>query len=212
MATYDTSTVVAGQTIRAIQGGSLLSEVDDGMLLTVQDVAAAITAAVAAAVPSGTLMATARATAPTGYLLCDGTAISRTTYATLFAAIGTVYGTGNGTTTFNLPDLRGRVPVAPDNMGTGAGAAGRLVFPPTPGALGQTGGEATHTLTTGEMPADVPYNAAYGAGVTKQVTAGTGSGNVVPRVDTATGTWQAGGAAAHNTMQPYQIVNWAVKT
>lgn len=49
-------------------------------------------------------------TAPTGWLLCDGSAVSRTTYATLFAAIGTTYGTGDGSTTFNLPDFRGVFP------------------------------------------------------------------------------------------------------
>ena len=57
--------------------------------------------------PAGTVIYTARSTAPTGYLAANGAAVSRTTYATLFAAIGTVYGGGDGSTTFNLPDLRG---------------------------------------------------------------------------------------------------------
>lgn len=60
---------------------------------------------------------------PPGYLLCDGSQVSRTTYAALFAAIGTAHGSGNGTTTFHLPDSRGRVHRGADNMGTGA--AGR---------------------------------------------------------------------------------------
>jgi len=51
-----------------------------------------------------------KATAPVGYVLCDGTAISRTTYADLFAVISTTYGTGNGSTTFNVPDLQGKTP------------------------------------------------------------------------------------------------------
>jgi hypothetical protein len=58
-------------------------------------------------VPSGTIIWTARSTAPTGYLAADGSAISRSTYATLFSAIGTNFGAGNGSTTFNVPDLRG---------------------------------------------------------------------------------------------------------
>lgn len=58
-------------------------------------------------VPPGALMPFARATAPTGWLKCNGQAVSRTTYANLFAAIGTTFGTGNGSTTFNVPDLRG---------------------------------------------------------------------------------------------------------
>lgn len=57
--------------------------------------------------PAGTIIWTARNTAPTGYLKANGAAVSRTTYAALFSAIGTTYGSGNGSTTFNLPDLRG---------------------------------------------------------------------------------------------------------
>lgn len=69
---------------------------------------AAVAASVGgAAVPVGTVLAYAGATAPAGYLLCQGAAVSRTTYATLFALIGETYGAGDGTSTFNLPDLRG---------------------------------------------------------------------------------------------------------
>ena len=57
--------------------------------------------------PSGTIIYTARTTAPTGYLKANGAAVSRTTYADLFTAIGTIYGSGDGSTTFNVPDLRG---------------------------------------------------------------------------------------------------------
>lgn len=63
--------------------------------------------AAAATAPVGAVVYTAAASAPTGWLIADGTAVSRTTYATLFAAIGTTYGSGDGSTTFNLPDLRG---------------------------------------------------------------------------------------------------------
>ena len=60
--------------------------------------------------PSGAILQFAGSAAPSGYLLCDGSAVSRTTYAALFSAIGTTYGTGDGSTTFNVPDFRGRVP------------------------------------------------------------------------------------------------------
>ena len=60
---------------------------------------------------AGMIQMFAGSTAPTGWLMCDGSAVSRTTYATLFAVIGTTYGTGDGSTTFNLPDLRGRMPL-----------------------------------------------------------------------------------------------------
>lgn len=67
--------------------------------------------------PSGVIFPYGASTAPTGYLLCDGSLVSRTTYAALFAVISTGYGVGDGSTTFGLPDLRGRVPVG---VGTNA--------------------------------------------------------------------------------------------
>lgn len=73
-----------------------------------------------AGVPIGAQMAFAGSTPPTGWLLCYGQAISRTTYAGLFATIGTAYGIGDGTTTFNLPDKRGRASIGADNMGGSA--------------------------------------------------------------------------------------------
>jgi hypothetical protein len=75
--------------------------------------------------PAGTLVDFAGNIEPAGWFLCDGRAISRTVYANLFTAIGTAYGIGDGSTTFNLPDFRGRFARYNDNMSTGAGAAGR---------------------------------------------------------------------------------------
>ncbi len=88
-----------------------------------------------------------------------GQAISRTTYATLFAAMGTTYGTGDGSTTFNLPDLRGRVVGSPDNMG--GTDAGRLSDANSSIAvhrftLGGAGGAVTHTLVTSNLPPYTP--------------------------------------------------------
>ena len=74
--------------------------------------------AIESRVPSGTLHQWPTATAPNGYLLCQGQAISRSQFANLFAAIGTLYGAGDGSTTFNLPDLQGRVPVGRSSSGT----------------------------------------------------------------------------------------------
>jgi microcystin-dependent protein len=62
-------------------------------------------------VPTGAILPYAAAAAPSNFLLCDGSAVSRSTYATLFALVGTTYGSGNGSTTFNVPDLRGRFPL-----------------------------------------------------------------------------------------------------
>ncbi len=72
--------------------------------------------------PVGCVIPFAGAAAPTGWLLCQGQAISRTTYAQLFSVIGTTYGSGDGKTTFNLPDMRGRVAVGSDANSTGAKA------------------------------------------------------------------------------------------
>ncbi|QMP19181.1 tail fiber [Pseudomonas phage Persinger] len=102
---------------------------------------------------AGVVLPFAGAAAPNGWLLCHGQAVSRTTYAHLFAVIGTAYGAGDGSSTFNLPDLRGRVAAGKDNMG--GTAAGRLT---TAGAgvdgnaLGAAGGAQSHTLTTAQMP------------------------------------------------------------
>lgn len=86
--------------------------------------------------PAGIVLPYAGSTAPEGYLMCDGSAVSRGTYAALFAAIGTTYGVGDGSTTFNIPDLTGRVVI---------GVSGTH-------ALGTTGGEASHALLETELP------------------------------------------------------------
>lgn len=72
--------------------------------------------------PAGTIQAFAGSTIPNGWLACDGTAVSRTTYAGLFASIGTTHGTGNGTTTFHLPDYRGRMLRGGDSLFGGTAA------------------------------------------------------------------------------------------
>lgn len=89
--------------------------------------------------PAGIIMPFAGTVAPQGYLLCDGSAVDRTTYATLFGVIGTTFGAGDGSTTFNLPDLGGRVPLGVSSTHL----------------LGSTGGSETVTLTESELPAHV---------------------------------------------------------
>ena len=86
------------------------------------------------AVPAGAITAYGGSSAPSGWLLCDGTAVNRTTYADLFTAIGTSYGAGDGSTTFNVPDLRQRFPLGKADAGTGS-------------TLGETGGDIDHTHT-----------------------------------------------------------------
>lgn len=92
-------------------------------------------------------------TAPTQSLFCYGQAVSRTTYAALFAVIGDTYGVGDGSTTFNIPDLRGRVVAGQDDMGGSSANRLTAVTGSLNGdTLGATGGAETHTLTTAQLP------------------------------------------------------------
>lgn len=88
------------------------------------------------AIPVGSIQAYGGSTAPNGFLLCQGQAVSRTTYADLYKIIGTTYGSGDGNSTFNLPDMQGRFPLGSNSSH----------------ARGSKGGEETHTLTVDEMP------------------------------------------------------------
>lgn len=106
-------------------------------------------ATVGQGVPIGGLLDFAGTSAPDGWLLCAGQAVSRTTYAALFAVIGTAFGTGNGSTTFNVPDLRGRVVAGLDNMG---GTNANRLTSMSSTTRGQVGGAAEHTLTIAQMP------------------------------------------------------------
>jgi microcystin-dependent protein len=101
----------------------------------------------ASSLPVGLLAPYAGSSAPSGWLLCNGQAVSRSTYASLFAVCGTSYGAGDGSTTFNVPDLRGRVPVGTDTMSTSA--ANRI---PGLTSLGVGGGVSSIQLTAANLP------------------------------------------------------------
>jgi microcystin-dependent protein len=91
--------------------------------------------------PVGEITMWSTASAPTGWLICDGTAVNRTTYAALFAVVGTTYGAGDGSTTFNLPNLVGRVPT------------GRNASDVSFDVLGEQGGAKTNALGSSNLPA-----------------------------------------------------------
>lgn len=182
------------------------------------------------AAPSGTIIiwSSLATSVPAGWKVCDGSAISRTGYATLWGIIGTLYGAGDGSTTFNLPNLKGRVIVGID--------AGQAEFNST----GESGGEKSHTLTTGEMP---DHNHGGDTGTTGSAhnhtlpiqyvdnTPNTGASRRVTDINNATGGTGtsanatvpttgsghthnisgAGGGGAHNNLQPYTALHYIIK-
>jgi len=97
---------------------------------------------------TGTIIPWSDTTAPSGFVECNGAAISRTTYSALFAIIGTIYGSGNGSTTFNVPDLKNDVPLGRSNTKALASTGGADTVASTGNISGST---ANHTLTTPEM-------------------------------------------------------------
>lgn len=151
------------------------------------------------AVPIGTMFDYGGSVAPTNYLLCFGQAISRTTYADLFAVIGTTFGAGNGSTTFNVPDFRGRVSVGTDNMG---GSAANRVTTAGSGingaAAGQSGGSQNTSLITGNIPShnhtfsDTSSSAGGHSHTFSDTTSSAGSHN-----HTFSDTTSSGGVHAH---------------
>lgn len=102
--------------------------------------------------PTGAMLEYAGSAAPTGWLLCDGTAISRSTYAALFAILGTAYGAGDGSTTFNLPDKRGKFGVGVDGTYT-RGSSGGSTTTSSAGSHDHTGSAGATTLSTSQIPA-----------------------------------------------------------
>jgi microcystin-dependent protein len=140
-----------------------------------------------------------------------GQNVSRTTYAALFAVIGTTYGVGDGSTTFTLPDLRGRVVAGEDDMGgTSANRLTGLTDGVNGDVLGGTGGLESNTLTEAQLPAHThTYTSTNmgGAGGNSGVAFNTtGSSSTSRSVNTT------GSGSAHNNVQPTIILNYIIKT
>jgi microcystin-dependent protein len=155
---------------------------------------------------------------PSGWLLCDGSAVSRTTYSLLYAAVGTAYGTGDGSTTFNLPNLKGRVPAGLD--------AAQTEFD----ALAKTGGANTVTLSAAQIPAhthttpahdhtvytrDYDFGAAPASGgdhVAFGATVATPRWSNLGSPDGGGTTGSAGSNVSHLNLQPYIVVRYIIST
>jgi microcystin-dependent protein len=181
-------------------------------------------AAVSVLMPTSTILPYAGSAAPLGYFLCDGSAKSRTTYAGLFAIIGTTYGVGDGSTTFNIPDLRGRVIAGLDSdsggfadrltTGSAANLDGRALGANNgnPGDTGRgTNGAQEHLLTSAQsgLPQhshDIGLGTATARGDSaaevRRIASGGQSGNAGP----------LDASSAHNNVQPTIILNYIIKT
>ncbi len=180
------------------------------------------------AVPAGTVMPYAGSSVPTGYLIADGSCVSRTTYATLFTAISTTYGACDGSTTFALPDMGGRVVAGKEATATRITSA---VSGFSGATLGAAGGGQSIALTIGKLP-NLPVTVTYtapsyktytalqdpaqgggtivnntwtGDGTTTAVTTG---GNVTASISGTSGTTSGG---AQTVVQPTIVLNYIIK-
>lgn len=166
------------------------------------------------AIPLGVIMPYGGTTAPLNFMICNGAAISRTTYADLFALIGTTFGAGDGTTTFNIPDMRGNVPV-----GYKSGDANF-------GTLGLALGAAAVTLTLAQIPNATGSLGMHSAGSGTPIWTGSG----VFATSTTAGQYRdggtlnsgansraavnfslGGGGGSHPNIQPSLTVNYIIR-
>jgi len=155
------------------------------------------------AIPIGAQLLWSTNTAPEGWLLCQGQALSRTEYADLFAVIGTIHGAGDGSTTFNLPNWPGKVPVGRDSSDSDFSY------------IGQTGGAKTHLLTAAESglpahshPINGEYNSQSGVSNGYARIVSDGGGRTYPNTLNNTA---ANASSAHNNLQPYGVTNMIIK-
>lgn len=179
-----------------------------------------------ATAPIGSIVDYGGTSAPSLWLLCYGQAIDRTTYASLFTAIGTTYGVGDGSTTFNVPDARGRVSAGKDDMG--GSSANRLTNQSggvNGDTLGGTGGAETHALTSAEngahqhkmfaptannsqtRPSASDYVTVEGSAANDSAYIMTESASSGTEAPTLGLTESVGSGSAHNNVQPTIIFN-----
>ena len=247
LATTDNSTLTLGSgKLKVADTGITATQLATDSVITAKIQNGAVTAAkldsaaVSVLMPTGSIMSFAGASAPTGYLLCDGAAIARQASGSdtaLFTLLGETYGAGDGSSTYNIPDLRGRVIAGQDDMG---GPSANRLTGLTGGVngdtLGGSGGDETHGLTQAEMPAhrhlsvhgpltsNVPYYYDHPSG--SALTGAFGGGTADDAVRESY-TKVTGGTAgengtntslsnysntSHNNVQPTFILNYIIKT
>ena len=169
-------------------------------------------------------------TAPDGWLICDGSAVSRSTYSLLYAVIGTTYGAGDGSTTFNIPDLQGRFALGAGepNNNTAHAWGDNLTYDGTNKyneSIGNRGGESKHLLTENQIPSHVGH-LANNSGISYIGTAGaymatnnniyyygsSGRGWSITGNEASPAGVSRGGSLTHNNMPPYTTINYIIST
>lgn len=162
-------------------------------------------------VPTGGMLMWGTASAPTGYLLCNGATVSRSTYSALFAVIGTAYGAGDGSTTFTLPDFRDRFPVGAGtsySANSQGGSKDAIVVSHTHTGTTSTIGDHTHGVPANYIGAGIGSNGGYvsAGGDTSAPTTAAGSHNHTFTTDST------GSSGTNANLPPYLGVYFIIKT
>lgn len=208
-------TFADGQVLFEHDLDNILTSVEDFFNITGIDEINLQTEVVEKLIQPGTVVMYGGSVAPAGWLLCDGAAVSRAAFSTLYGVIRDHFGAGDGSTTFNLPDCARRVPI---------GVGGSVISGPS-NTMGSTGGEETHQLLTAEMPTHNHtevgqhthvmrgYNGSggntgpfLGAFVNNPVTQIILTASAVSTLD------NTGSDTAHNNVQPSLVVTFIIKT
>lgn len=180
--------------------------------------------------PSGTVLDYAGAVAPVGFLACDGAAISRTTYSDLFAAIGTIWGSGDGSTTFNIPNFNGRTSIGNGNytdpvsgsitrsVAQSIGAEAHVLTTPQIPSHTHTQNAHSHAVQSANGPTAISLNNPGNAGILAEDAPAGGYVSTAPVggnkyiQDTVATNQNTGGGLSHNNMQPSLVVLKMIKT
>jgi len=171
-------------------------------------------------IPTGTIVPWSTASVPTGYLECNGQAVSRSTYSALFAIVSTTYGAGDGASTFNVPDLQDNVAVSKSNNKALASTGGANTVAATGNVGGSTG---SHTLATTEIASHSHPLGARNSMMVTQPPGLSASGAAGPTANISGGSAGGGGGHSHNmsatftgdatsVLQPYLTVMYVIKT
>jgi microcystin-dependent protein len=162
--------------------------------------------------PSGTIVAFGNTTPPAGWLTCNDQAVSRTTYARLFAVIGTTYGTGDGSSTFNVPDLRDRAPLG---FGTNMSTLGAITSAIAASAV-MTSASKTGVTTAGNTTGSTAASLSVGNGTFATSAKDSSQSSAVTSVNATGHTHSIPSLSVNaftvNTTLPSQVVQFMIKT